>query len=114
MMEKQSAVRFDATDLSSAYWRIVREKYGGDRKIAEQDSCRRIKKLLQLPALIEDENLQYVLKNWCVLLMNQYDELHSNKSLLETVKKIIFLKAEGSEEEYMMLLQNSQPLRKLV
>lgn len=114
ILSKHSTVRFDATDLSLAYLNIVKRKYAGNRKIAEQDSYQKLKKLLQLPGLTDDETLQYVLKNWCVILMADPSALLSDKSLLKSLRTLFLLKAKGNEEEYIYLLQSNDRLKKLV
>ena len=114
ILKNNATVRFDATDLSLAYWNIVKEKYAGNRKIAEQDSYQQLKKLLQLSESTDDANLQYVMKNWCVILMSDTSALHFDKPLIEQLKKLFLFKAQGSEEDYMRLLQSSKELRKLL
>ncbi len=114
IINKNSAVRFDATDSSIAYWKIVKLKYGGNRKIAEKESYDEILKFLKLPEIINDVTLQYVIKNWCVLLMADSAKFHSDKSLAVTLKKLFLLKAQYNEEEYINLLQNNMQLSELI
>ncbi len=114
IMNKNSTVRFDATDLSIAYWNIVKIKYDGNRKIAEQESYNELLKFMKIPELIKDETAKYVIKNWSVILMADSSKLISDKSLTEVLKKIFHLKSQGNEEEYIHLLQDHQQLSKLI
>jgi hypothetical protein len=107
------AVTFDATDLSRAYERILRDSYNNDRKLAEDRSFVKLVDLLQFKNHPE-EKLQFILKNWFVLLLNNEEELRGNKELKKILKKLFELKASGSEEEYISGLQKSNALRKLM
>lgn len=114
ILEKQAAVRFDANDLSVAYHEIVKRKYAGNRKNATEDSYNQLIKILQLPGLSNDDNLQFVIKNWCVILMADTSSRSVVKSLKEALRKIFLLKAHGIEEDYMIMLQRNKQLRNLV
>jgi len=107
------AVTFDATDLSLAYERILKDNYNNDRKLTEDRSFVKLVDLLQFKNHPE-EKLQFILKNWSVLLLNNEEELRSNKKLKKILKKLFELKASGSEEEYISGLQKSKALRKLM
>ena len=113
MLNNNHSVKFDATDLSLVYQGIVKANYAGNRKTAEQDSSQRLTKRLQMASLADNETLQYVVKNWCVILMNDSIPLKSEK-LVVVLRKLFLLKANGNEEEYIYLLQSCKPLRKLV
>jgi hypothetical protein len=58
--------------------------------------------------------MQFILKNWCVLLGNKLEELRSNATLRKTLKKMFELKAFSSEEEYISELQHAKDLKKLL
>jgi hypothetical protein len=61
-----------------------------------------------------ENNLQYVLKNWSILLLNNEKELRRNRELKKILKKLFELKAGGSEEEYIYGLQRAAPLKKMM
>lgn len=109
----KKAARFDVTDLSRAYARILKNQYGNKRKPAEQLAAKKLAALLQLKNYPE-HNLQYVLKNWSILLLSDEKKLRSNRELRKILKKLFELKAAGSEEEYIYLLQRSVALRKIM
>jgi hypothetical protein len=111
MFLKKSAFRFDATDLSLVYAMILKEQYNNNRKLAEDYCFKKLGELLRLKNYHE-EKLQFVLKNWCVLLFSQEQELRNNNRLKKILKKLFELKAGGSEEEYIAILQRSKELRK--
>jgi len=107
------AVRFDATDLSLIYARILQKRFNGNRKLANDRSSHELARLLQIKNYYE-EKMQFILKNWCVLLDDKLKELRPNKRLIKTLKKLFELKAHGSEEEYIFELQHAKDLKKLL
>ncbi len=107
------AVTFDATDLSLAYARILKDRYDNNKKLAEDRSLLRLIDLLQLKNYPE-KKLQFILKNWSVLLSNNEEELRDNKELKKVLKKLFELKASDSEEEYISGLQKAKELRRLM
>ena len=110
---QKKAVRFDATDLSRVYARIVKDQFNNNRKLAEKHSFTKLVELLQLKDYHE-EKLQFILKNWCVLLLTKEQELRSNSKLKKTLKKLFELKAAGFEEEYISELQLASELRRFI
>lgn len=108
---KKNAVKFDATDLSLVYARILKDQYNDNRKLAEEDCFRKLAEWLQIKNYHE-EKLQFILKNWCVLLFSNEQELLRNNGLKKILKKLFALKAEGSEEDYIAELQRAGELRK--
>jgi hypothetical protein len=106
-------VRFDATDLSVAYARILQKRFNRNRKLADNRSFYELARLLQIKNYSEN-NIQFILKNWCVLLGNKMDELRPNTTLRKTLKKLFELKARGPEEEYIYELQHAKGLKKLL
>ena len=103
---------FDATDLSLAYARILQKQSNGDRKSADNPSFYKLARLLQIKNHYETK-MQFILKNWCVLLGNKLEELRRNTTLRKTLKKLFELKAYGHEEEYISELQHAKDLKKL-
>jgi hypothetical protein len=81
--------------------------------MAVQSSYVKLAKLLQIKNY-QEEKLQFILKNWCTLLMNQQEGLRKNNALKKLLKKLFELKATGSEEEYISGMQRSKELRKFI
>ncbi len=113
LVMQKNAVQFDATDLSRAYAGILKKKYNNKRKPAEEFATKKLAVLLQFKNY-QEMNLQYVLKNWSILLLNNEKELRGNKGLKKVLQKIFELKAIGSEEEYIIALQKAGTLRKMI
>ena len=112
LLESRPA-RFDATDLSLAYARILQKRFNGNRKLADNRSFYELARLLQIKNYYENK-IQFILKNWCVLLGNKLEELRPNTTLRKTLKKLFELKARGPEEEYISELQHAKDLKKLL
>ncbi|MEO6329863.1 MAG: hypothetical protein ABIO55_13075, partial [Ginsengibacter sp.] len=110
---QKSAVRFDATDLSRAYSNILINHYNNNRKVAEELTFGKLINILQVKNYHE-EKLKFVLKNWCVLLLTNENELRRNSGLKKILKKLFELKASGSEEDYIAELQRAKELRKII
>jgi len=110
---KESAARFDATDLSRAYASILTEQWNGNRKLAEEVLFPKLARLLSIKNLNE-EKMKFVLKNWCVLLLNRQQELIGNGKLKAVMKKLFEQKADGLEEDYILGLQRTTELKKLL
>ena len=109
----KKAVQFDVTDLSRAYAAILKDRYSNKRKPAEELAAKKLAAILQIKNC-QEVNLQYVLKNWSILLLNDEKELRSNSELKKILKKLFELKAGGSEEEYIYGLQRSVALKKMM
>ena len=113
LIMNKKAVRFDATDLSRVYARILKTNHNNNRKPAEDISFRKLVRMLHIKNY-HDKRLQFVLKNWAVLLMSKEKELLQNKVLKKNFKKYFELKANGKEEEYITALQKDNEFRKLL
>lgn len=110
---KRTAVGFDATDLSLAYAGILTKKYKGNRNLAENDAAKKLAAILQIKNY-QEANMNFVLKNWGVLLPGNEKELRSNSSLKRSIKKLFILKAIGSEEAYIRGMQEASEFRKFI
>lgn len=108
---KKTALKFDATDLSLVYARILKDQYDNNRKLAEKHSFIKLAEWLQIKNYHE-EKLQFILKNWCVLLFSNEQELRRSKGLKKILKKLFELKVRGSEEDYIAELQRAGELKK--
>ena len=106
---QKTAVRFDATDLSLAYANIVANQYDNHRKIAEEISFKKLLDTIQFKNYHE-QKLKFILKNWCVLLFTNEQELRQNKDLRK-LRKLFELKASGDEEDFIFELQRAMGLR---
>ena len=107
---QKSAVNFDATDLSRAYAGILIKKYNSNRSLAEKDAVKKLAGVLQIKNY-QDDNMNFILKSWAVLLLSYEKELRRNTSLKKILKKLFALKAGGSEEAYITTLQQSFEVR---
>ncbi|MEP6514464.1 MAG: hypothetical protein ABJA79_11375, partial [Parafilimonas sp.] len=110
---QKNAMRFDATDLSLAYANILKNQYNNNRKVAEELSFTKLADIIQLKNYHE-EKLKFILKNWCVLLLTNEQELRRNSGLKKSLKKLCELKAEGDEEDYISELQRATELRRFL
>ena len=61
-----------------------------------------------------DENTEFILKNWGVLLLSDEKELKSNNALKRSLKELVALKDTGSEEAYNRLLQKTPALANFI
>jgi len=110
---QKNAVRFDATDLSVAYANILKNQYNNNRKVAEELSFTKLADIIGLKNY-QEEQLKFILKNWCILLLTYEQELRRNGGLKKILKKLFELKAGGDEEDYISELQRAVNLKKLV
>ena len=110
---QKGAVGFDATDLSRAYARIVKDQYNNNRKAAEEQCFKKLVLLLQLKNY-QEENMWFILRNWSVLLFSNEKALRSISGIKNLLKKLFKLKSMGAEEEYITELQRAGELRKLL
>ncbi|MBK7559196.1 MAG: hypothetical protein IPI54_13510 [Chitinophagaceae bacterium] len=58
--------------------------------------------------------MNYILTNWAVLLLSNESELRSNAPLKKILKKLFLLKATGSEEEYIKVMQGAVEVRRFI
>lgn len=110
---QKTAVRLDATDLSMAYANILKNKYNNNRKVAEELSFTKLAEIIKQKNYHE-EKLKFILKNWCILLLANEQELRRNSRLKKLLKKLFELKAGGNEEDYIFELQKASELRKFL
>jgi hypothetical protein len=110
---QKKAVRFDATELSVSYANILKNQYNNNRKVAEMLSFTKLAYIIKLKNYHE-EKLKFILKNWCILLLTNEQELRRNSGLKKILKKLFELKAGGDEEDYISELQRATALRKLL
>ena len=110
---QKNAVSFDATDLSRAYAAILTKKYKGNRSLAEKDAVKKLANKLLIKNY-QEPNINFILKNWAVLVLSNEKELRFNKQLKQTLKKLFVLKATGNEEDYISELQRSVVMRNFI
>ena len=104
---QKNAVCFDATELSRAHAAII------NKRSSATDPVKKLANILQIKNYA-DENMNYVLQNWCSILLSKETALRRNAPLKRSLKKIFELKVGGNEEEQIRLMQRSQDLRDLV
>ena len=109
----KKAVQFDVTDLSRAYAAILKDQYNNKRRPAEEQAAKKIAAILQIKNW-QDANIQFVLRNWSILLFADEKELRGSSQLKKELKRLFELKANGSEEEYIYGLQRSAALKKMM
>ncbi len=106
----KKSVRFDATDCSRAYAEIVKQQFGGNHKEAELYSMKKM--LAQIPIKNScDLQMDYVLRNWAVLLFNKKTGLPLTAAVKKNLKKLFALKAGGTEDAYITALQEFGKLK---
>ncbi|HLF44813.1 MAG TPA: hypothetical protein VI548_00200 [Chitinophagaceae bacterium] len=110
---QKNAVNFDATDISRAYAAILKIKYDHKRMLVEEFAFKKLTGLLRIKNYHEP-TLQYILKNWSILLLCLADELEAKSRLKKELKKMFELKAFGAEEDYIVTMQQSNDLRLLL
>jgi hypothetical protein len=109
----KKAVQFDVTDLSRAYAAILEKRYDNKRKQAEELVTKKLAALLRIKDW-QEPNMQYVLKNWSILLSDSEAGFLSNGDLRKKLKNLLEIKAKGSEEEFIYGLQRSAGLKKMM
>lgn len=107
------AVKFDATDLSRAWWNIVTTKYDGNRSRAEKDDVAKLAAILGIQDYRESD-MYFVLQNWATLMLSNEKELRRNNALKMELKNLIELKVSGSEEKFISDMQRAKELRKFL
>lgn len=113
LLLQKKAVRFDANDLSLTYAALLKQKYKNNRQRFEQGKEIKLAALLHIKNT-EDPIMKFILQNWALLLLQYEATLKKNNSLKNELKKILMLKAKGSEAEYHALLQKSNTLRQFI
>ena len=113
LVMQRTAVNFDAIELSEAYAAILSTRYKGDRSLAEKNAAKKLAAILHIKNA-EDPEMNFVLKNWALLLLSNGKALRNNRALKQTLKKLFVLKASGSEEAYITGLQQASLFRKFV
>jgi len=58
--------------------------------------------------------MKFILQNWALLLRGQERWLQDNSALQKVLKKLLVLKATGSEADYNRLLQRTGSLRQFI
>lgn len=61
-----------------------------------------------------NKKLEFVLKNWSVLLIHAESEIRKNPILKNSLKQLFDLKAQGDEEKFIHKLQQLTGLRKIL
>ena len=88
LLLQKNAVRFDATDMSRTYAGIITKKYNGNRQLAQKNAVKKLAAILQIKNY-QDDNINFVLKNWAVFLLCKEKELAKNNHLKKNIKNFI-------------------------
>jgi hypothetical protein len=110
---QKGAVHFDATDLSRVYAGILKDQYNNKRKPAEEHCFKKLALLLQLKNY-QEEKLQFILKNWGILLLSNENKFRGSNTSRKLLKSLFELKAGGIEEDYIAELQRAGEVRELL
>ncbi len=110
---QKNAVGFDATDLSLAWAGILNKKYNNSPGMAGEYAIKKLANILQIKNYAE-EKMSFILKNWSLLLLANEKELRSNDPLKKILKRLMGLKAAGSEEDYIKEMQRTDVLKKFM
>lgn len=105
----KSAVEFDANDLSSAWAGILTKKYNNQRPAGE-NLIKKLASILQIKNY-QETKMNFVLQNWCMLLLANEKKLRDNNLLKKTLKKLFTIKVAGREEDYITKLQQATAVR---
>jgi hypothetical protein len=108
----KKATDFDATDLSTAFAALLKNKFNSRRKQAETAFVKKLSALLGIKNY-QEEKMQFILKNWSLLLCADKKKVFSHP-LKKSLKKLFQLKAFGREEEYIKEMQRSGELRTIL
>lgn len=111
VMDKK-AVPFDATDLSRVYAKILNIEFNNDRKYAEEIAMTKMKTWLAIKDPI-DMDLQFLMKNWGLLLFPDKESTTTpfHNRLKKKMISLFQLKVKGTEAEYIEELQKIAELK---
>ena len=107
----KNALPFDAVDLSDIYAAILKKQYKNNRMLAEKGKVKKLATILG----IKDSNeasMNYILKNWALLLLYKESELQNNRLLKKELNQLLKLKATGRENEYIAAMNKAKAFRK--
>lgn len=106
----QNALPFDAVDLSDMYAAILKKKYKNNRLLAEKGNVKRLATILGIKNPNE-ASMNYILKNWALLLLYKENELQKNHLLKKELNQLFKLKAAGRENEYIVAMNKAKAFR---
>lgn len=106
----KNALPFDAVDLSNIYAAILKKKYKNNRVLAEKG---KVKKLAAILGIInaKEASMNYILKNWALLLLYKEKELQNNPILKKELQQLFKLKAAGRENEFILAMNKAKAFR---
>ena len=110
---QQGALRLDANDLSLGYASLLKNNYQNNRFLLEHGTAKKLAHLLHIKNA-EEPGMKFILQNWALLLRGQERLLQDNSALQKVLKKLLVLKATGSEADYNRLLQRTGSLRQFI
>ncbi len=57
-------------------------------------------------------SMQYVLRNWALILLYKEEELQQNRLLRNEINRLLTLKATGRENEFIAAMRKAKAFRK--
>lgn len=106
----KNAFPFDAVDLSDMYAAILKKKYKNNRLLAEKGKVKRLATILGINNAT-DASMNYILKNWALLLLYKESELQNNRLLKKELNQLFKLKVAGRENEYISAMNKAKAFR---
>ncbi len=107
----KNALPFDAVDLSDMYAAILKKHYKNNRMLAEKGKVEKLATILGIKNANES-SMNYILKNWALLLLYKENELQNNRLLQKELTLLFNLKAAGRENDYINAMHKAKVFRK--
>ncbi len=106
----KNALPFDAVDLSDMYAAILKKQYKNNRMLAEKGKVKKLATILGIKNANE-ASMNYILKNWALLLLYKENELQNNRLLQKELNLLFNLKAAGRENDYITAMHKAKAFR---
>jgi len=106
----KNALSFDAVDLSDIYAAVLKKQYKNNRMLAEKGKAMKLATILGIKNGNEAP-MNYILKNWALLLLYKEKELQNNRLLKKELNLLFKLKAAGLENDYIVAMSKAKAFR---
>ena len=106
----KNALSFDAVDLSDIYAAVLKKQYKNNRMLAEKGKAMKLATILGIKKGNEAP-MNYILKNWALLLLYKEKELQNNRLLKKDLNLLFKLKAAGLENDYIVAMSKAKAFR---
>jgi len=106
----KNALSFDAVDLSDIYAAVLKKQYKNNRMLAEKGKAMKLATILGIKNGNEAP-MNYILKNWALLLLYKEKELQNNRLLKKDLNLLFKLKAAGLENDYIVAMSKAKAFR---